>query len=206
MNYTNSPAFESRTYPIRLEETRRNDISLQMLPEMLTEAESIRNKLTLWRLRTFDECNLDRSKQSEQELKDAGGIRKRLIQLAIPIYSVLDSDEIKADFIRRLQSRTEDAASQSAETIEGQIARAVHSRLFAETDTGDLVMREYSPEISCGVEGKPDERLTNSAISEEVNKGLTDKERHDARYIGKVRWSSYSGHETLAAPYFICQL
>jgi DNA polymerase I-like protein with 3'-5' exonuclease and polymerase domains len=189
LNYTNSPAFESRTHPVRLEETRRNDISLQMLPEMLAEAESIRNKLTLWRLRTFDESNLDRSKQSEQELKDAGGIRKRLIQLAIPIYSVLDSDEIKADFIRRLQSRTEDAASQSAETIEGQLARAVHSRLFTETGTGEnvvTVMREYSPEIFCGVEGKPDERLTTSSISEEVNKGLTDKESHDARYIGKV--------------------
>ncbi len=186
LTYTDSPAFESRTYPVRLEETKRNNISLQMLPEMLEEATSIRNKLTLWRLRTFGENVLDRSKQAEQELKNAGKIRKRLIQLSIPIFSVIDSPEIKAEFIKQLQSRTEDAAANAGETVEGQIARVIHSRLFTETDDGKTILREYDDALIQNQEGSPDERLTTASITDGVNSNLTEKEKHDAKYIGKV--------------------
>lgn len=181
-----SQPFTSRTYPVKLEETKRNDIPLQLLPEMLAEAEVIRNKLLLWRLRTFNQPLGDRLKVAEHELKEFGGISKRLIQISVPLYALLDSDEVKADFVARLQTRTKDVIDERSQSLEGKLITIIHSRLFIEDEEGNLKYVEYSPEMIRGEESKPDERISINTITDEINSTLPDKKKHTPEYIGKT--------------------
>ncbi len=183
---TDSQPFTSRTHPVKLEETKRNDIPLQLLPEMLTEARLIRNKLTLWRLRTFNQPIADRLKAAELELKDKGGISKRLIQISVPLYALLDSEEVKSVFVSQLQTRTKDVIDERSQSLDGQLVAIIYARIFTEDEDGNLKYVEYAPEMVTGQEGKPDERLTTSAITDEINSDLPEKRKHATVYIGKI--------------------
>ncbi|MBA3770709.1 MAG: hypothetical protein H0X08_09505, partial [Blastocatellia bacterium] len=103
---TDSQPFESRTYPIRMEQTKRNDITIQLTREMLKEATIVRNKLTLWKLRTQGDDLAERLLVAETELKAAGKIRSRYIQVSIPLYALINDEKVKSEFVRQLQSRT----------------------------------------------------------------------------------------------------
>jgi DNA polymerase I-like protein with 3'-5' exonuclease and polymerase domains len=183
---TDSQPFTSRTHPVKLEETKRNDIPLQLLPEMLSEAQIIRNKLTLWRLRTFNQPLADRLKAAELELKDKGGISKRLIQISVPLYALLDSEEVKDNFVSQLQIRTKDVIDDRSQLLDGKLVAVIYSRIFTEDEAGNLKYVEYAPEMVTGQEGKPDERLTISAITDEINSDLPEKRKHAPEFVGKV--------------------
>jgi DNA polymerase-1 len=183
---TDSQPFQSRTHPVKMEETKRNDIPLQLLPEMLSEAQTIRNKLTLWRLRTFNQPLADRLKSAELELKNKGGISKRLIQISVPLYALLDSDEVKDNFVTRLQTRTRDVIDERSQSLDANLVRIIHARIFTEDEDGNLKYVECAPEMVTSQEGKPDERLAIAAITEEINSDLPDKRKHTSVYIGTV--------------------
>jgi DNA polymerase-1 len=183
---TDSQPFQSRTHPVKMEETKRNDIPLQLLPEMMTEAQTIRNKLTLWRLRTFNQPLADRLKSAESELKERGGISKRLIQISVPLYALLDSDEVKDNFVARLQTRTRDVIDERSQSPDANLVQIIHSRIFIEDEEGNLKYVEYDAAMVIGQEGKPDERLTISAITEEINSELPEKRKHAPEFVGKV--------------------
>jgi DNA polymerase I-like protein with 3'-5' exonuclease and polymerase domains len=183
---TDSQPFQSRTHPVKMEETKRNDIPLQLLPEMLSEAQSIRNKLTLWRLRTFNQPLAERLKSAESELKARGGISKRLIQISVPLYALLDSDEVKDKFVASLQTRTKDVIDERSQSMDGNIVRIIHARIFTEDEEGNLKYLEYDGALVIGQEGKPDERLATAAITDEINSDLPDKRKHTPDYIGKT--------------------
>jgi DNA polymerase I-like protein with 3'-5' exonuclease and polymerase domains len=183
---TDSQPFTSRTQPVKLEETKRNDIPLQLLPEMLTEARTIRNKLTLWRLRTFNQPIADRLKAAELELKDKGGISKRLIQISVPLYALLDSEEVKSVFVSQLQTRTKDVNDDRSQSLDGQLVAIIYSRIFTEDEDDNLKYVEYAPEMVTGQEGKPDERLTIATITDEINSDLPEKRKHTTVFVGKI--------------------
>jgi DNA polymerase I-like protein with 3'-5' exonuclease and polymerase domains len=183
---TDSQPFTSRTHPVKLEETKRNDIPLQLLPEMMSEAQAIRNKLTLWRLRTFNQPLSDRLKKAELDLKQKGGISKRLIQISVPLYALLDSDEVKDIFVSQLQTRTKDVIDERSESLDGKLVAVIHSLIFDEDEDGNLKYVEYSPEMVTEQEGKPDERLVTAAITDEINSDLPEKRKHAPEFVGKV--------------------
>jgi DNA polymerase I-like protein with 3'-5' exonuclease and polymerase domains len=183
---TDSQPFTSRTHPVKLEETKRNDIPLQLLPEMMSEAQAIRNKLTLWRLRTFNQPLADRLKTAEKELKERGGISKRLIQISVPLYALLDSAEVKDVFVSQLQTRTTDVIDERSQSLDGKLVAIIYARIFDEDEDGNLKYVEYSPEMVTEQEGKPDERLTISAITDEINSDLPEKRKHTPEFVGKV--------------------
>jgi DNA polymerase-1 len=186
LKVTDSQPFQSRTHPVKMEETKRNDIPLQLLPEMMTEAQTIRNKLTLWRLRTFNQPLADRLKSAESELKNKGGISKRLIQISVPLYALLDSDEVKDNFVARLQTRTKDVIDERSQSLDANLVRIIHARIFTEDEDGNLKYVEYDAAMVIGLEGKPDERLTILAITEEINSELPDKKKHTPEFVGKA--------------------
>ncbi len=183
---TDSQAFQSRTHPVKLEETKRNDIPLQLLPEMLTEARAIRNKLTLWRLRTFNQPLIEKVKAAEKVLKDKGGISKRLIQVSSTLYALLDSEEAKSVFVSQLQTRTKDVNDERSQSLDGKLVAIIYARIFTEDEDGNLKYVEYAPEMVTGQEGKPDERLTIPAITDEINSDLPEKRKHTPEFVGKV--------------------
>lgn len=183
---TDSQPFQSRTHPVKMEETKRNDIPLQLLPEMLSEAQSIRNKLTLWRLRTFNQPLADRLKAAELELKDKGGISKRLIQISVPLYALLDSGEVKDNFVARLQTRTKDVIDERSQSLDGKLIEIIYSRIFTIDEDEKLKYVEYDATMVIGQEGKPDERLTIAAITDEINSDLPEKRKHTPEFVGKI--------------------
>lgn len=182
---TDSQPFESRTHPVRLEQTKRNDIRIQLTQTMLEEATVIRNKLTLWKLRTGGQDLSDNLLRAEDELKEAGGIRKRYIQVTIPLYALISDQDVKAKFVRQLQARSVEYAEDKKATSDGNLVDVIHSRLFVESGNGETTYLDYSADLNVRDEGKPDERLTVPAIVEDMNSRHPSKYPYTNASVGK---------------------
>jgi hypothetical protein len=137
---TNSNAFNSRCIEIKMERTTRNDIPLRLSHNLLNDAQKLRNKLTLWRLRNIKtdfETRLDRA---EEELRESG-IIPRSIQINIPLFALIESEEIKAEFITLLQGRDVVLAEEKALSLDGEIVDKIHTLLF-DTDEEETVLNK----------------------------------------------------------------
>ncbi len=178
-----SQAFESRCIRVLMERTHRKDIKLRMSPAMLATAESLRNKLTLWRLRNWQrdfEAELDRA---EDELK-AHRIDPRYIQIAIPLYALLRDENLKAEFVAMLKTRDEADAEERHESLDGQLVSILHDLLF-ETDEDGTIKPRTSENILPPVDGSPCELLPVEAITDSLNEDLPEKKKHQVKWIGK---------------------
>lgn len=135
-----SNAFNSRCVEIQMERTVRNDIPLRLSPKLLNDAQSVRNKLTLWRLRNINndfETKLDRA---ERELRESG-ITPRSIQINIPLYALMDDENLKKDFIKLLQERDDVLAEEKSLSLDAQIVDKIHSLIF-DTDENETVLNK----------------------------------------------------------------
>jgi DNA polymerase I-like protein with 3'-5' exonuclease and polymerase domains len=178
-----SQAFESRCIRVLLERTHRKDIQLRLSDAMLREAESLRNKLTLWRLRNWHrnfEADLDRA---EEELK-THGIEPRYIQIGIPLYALLQDESLKSEFVEMLKTRDEADAEERHESLDGQIVGVLHDLLFETAEDGTVSWRT-ADNIMPPVDGQPCELLPVETITDRLNEDLPDKKKHQAKWIGK---------------------
>lgn len=128
--------FNSRNIPIPMEKTVRNDIPFRVKPAMLAEAQELRNKLTLYRLRTYNddlEASLD---LAESELK-AAGLTPRSIQLNTPLFALITVESIKEEFINLLRGRDETLNEEKANTLDGVIIDKIHTLLFETVNNDD---------------------------------------------------------------------
>ncbi len=135
-----SNAFNSRCVEIEMERTTRNDIPLRLSHKLLSDAQIIRNKLTLWRLRNIQTDFEVRLDQAEEELRKAG-IMPRLIQINIPLFALIEIEETKGEFINLLKGRDEVLAEEKALSLDGEIIDKIHTLLF-ETDEKETVLNE----------------------------------------------------------------
>jgi len=178
-----SQAFESRCIRVLMERTHRKDIKLRLSEEMFKAAESLRNKLTLWRLRNWQrdfEADLDRA---EDELK-AHIIDPRYIQIAIPLYALLQDESLKAEFVAMLKTRDEADAEERHESLDGQLVSILHDLLFETAEDGTIKPRT-AENILPPVDGSPCELLPVEAITDRLNEDLPEKKKHQVKWIGK---------------------
>jgi hypothetical protein len=134
---SNSNAFNTRCIEIEMERTTRNDIPLSLSFQMLKDAAKLRNRLTLYRLRNYQkDFELCRN-NAETELKRTG-ITGRSIQVNCPLFALIESEEIKQEFIALLQGRDAVLAEEKALSIDGEIIEKIHT-LFFETDEKEIV-------------------------------------------------------------------
>jgi DNA polymerase I-like protein with 3'-5' exonuclease and polymerase domains len=178
-----SQAFESRCIRVLMERTHRKDIKLRMSDAMFKAAESLRNKLTLWRLRNWQrdfEAELDRA---EDELK-AHRIDPRYIQIAVPLYALLQDESLKAEFVAMLKSRDEADAEERHESLDGQIVGILHDLLFEVVEDG-TVRQRTAENILPPADGLPCELLPVETITDRLNEDLSDKKKHQVKWIGK---------------------
>jgi hypothetical protein len=124
-----SNAFNSRCVEIRMERTTRNDIPLRLSHKLLSDAQIIRNKLVLWRLRNIQADFEARLDCAESELRKAG-IMPRLIQINIPLFALIESEDTKKEFINLLKGRDEVLAEEKALSLDGEIVDKIHTLLF----------------------------------------------------------------------------
>lgn len=180
---TESQAFESRCVRVVMERTHRKDIRLRMSAKMFSEAETLRNKLTLWRLRNWHrdfEAELDRA---EEELKEHR-IDPRYIQIAIPLYALLQDQTLKDEFIEMLKARDESDAEERQQSLDGQIVGVIHDLLF-ESHDDDTVTLRMKEGIAAPADGEPCELLPVETITERLNEDLPEKKKHQSNWISK---------------------
>jgi len=135
---TNSNAFNSRCIEIEMERTARNDIPLSLSFQMLKDAGGLRNKLVLYRLRNYGKDFELRRDRAESELKRTG-ITGRSIQVNCPLFALIESEDIKAEFITLLQGRDAVLAEEKSLSLDGEIVDKIHTLLF-ETDENQTVL------------------------------------------------------------------
>jgi DNA polymerase-1 len=174
-----------------MQETTRDDIELIVSDETELLAETLRNKLTLWRLRNLDMDIKTRIKSAQEELKKYP-FKKRLVEIALPLFALLEDEEIKAEFITSLQSRTKSAVTEKSNTTDGHLVEIIwnliYEKKFADekTDDFEVGLREYDKSMVHSVEGKPDERLRVGIITEKFNDGVLERFQKDEVYVGRL--------------------
>jgi DNA polymerase I-like protein with 3'-5' exonuclease and polymerase domains len=178
-----SAAFESRCIRVVMQRTNRTDIRWRLSDAMLREAETLRNKLTLWRLRNWHrdfDAELDRA---EDELK-AHHIEPRYVQIAIPLYALIQDESLKSEFVAMLKSRDEADAEERHESLDGQIVRILHDLLFDVAEDGTVRPRT-AENILPPADGQPCELLPVETITDRLNEDLPDKKKHRKEWIAK---------------------
>jgi hypothetical protein len=107
---------QSRTILVKMDTNTRR-LPLFLLPEDYAEAQEIRNKLLLWRLKNLNNVNLKDIRYGYPELEV---FDRRVQQVITPIYYFSD-DETKADIITFAKEQEEETKRLRLESLNGKI-------------------------------------------------------------------------------------
>lgn len=124
-----SNAFNSRCNEIEMERTARNNIPIRLKPQMLEAARILRNKLSLYRLRAYNDDFEQKLDAAEDELKKSG-IMPRSIQVNIPLFAMIDGDDTRKKFINLLKDRDDILVEEKLQSLDGEIVDKIHTLLF----------------------------------------------------------------------------
>ncbi len=180
-----SCAFESRCVPIETLETKRNNIKFRITQAMLDEQASLRNKLLLWRLRNVTRDREEDLDAAETFLRQPRyNIRPRHVQIGTSLVALISDEALKNEFALSLEKRTAADRVEQRESLEGQIAQAIHDLMFKierdEASNKDVPTLNGDPE-----EGKPYDVVPVLLVTEALNRNLTEKRKHDEAWVGK---------------------
>jgi hypothetical protein len=170
-----SRALNTRCIEIEMEATKRNDIPFRTTSQMLEDARILRNKLILYRLRNFGIDFETKLNIAESEMKIAR-LKPRTIQVNTPLMALTDDVQLKADFLKLLQSSDNVRAQDKLETLDGEIVQAIHEIILDENDQIQIFFEH----------GKLCLDLRVEQISEKINADRSDKKKLDARTIGTI--------------------
>lgn len=183
LKQSDSSAFESRCVAVQLQVTTRKDISFRLTEQMLRDFADLRAKLYLWRLRNWRRDFESAFDEAERELKTYQ-IEPRFIQIAIPVYGLMDDVQLKKDFAQMLESRTDDAASEKQESFDGLLVATVHRLLFDVDDDDQATWKDFgsnpAPE-----EGQPLDLASVEQITATLNEGQPDKKKYTDKWISR---------------------
>ncbi|HXG82562.1 MAG TPA: DUF3854 domain-containing protein [Pyrinomonadaceae bacterium] len=179
---SNSNAFNSRCIEIEMESTIRNDIPLSLSFQMLKDAGELRNKLTLYRLRNYHKDFETRRNRAETELKRTG-ISGRAIQVNCPLFALIESEEIKREFITLLKGREAVLAEEKGLSIDGQIIDKIHT-LFFDTDDEEATILNAKNFTELPADGEVCEQLTVERLLGMMN--ANRPKEIDAGVFGKM--------------------
>ncbi|MGI8495194.1 MAG: DUF3854 domain-containing protein [Pyrinomonadaceae bacterium] len=179
---SNSNAFNSRCIEIEMERTTRNDIPLSLSFQMLKDAAELRNKLTLYRLRNYGKDFQLSIHNAETELKRTG-ISGRSIQVNCPLFALIESEDIKREFITLLKGREAVLAEEKGLSIDGQIIDKIHT-LFFDTDDKDATVLNAKNFTKLPAESEICEQLTVERLLGMMN--ANRPKEIDAGVFGKM--------------------
>jgi hypothetical protein len=106
----------SRTILVKMEKNTRR-IPLYLMPEDYSEAQEIRNKLLLWRLRHLNKIDLKKIRYGFTELE---AFDRRVQQVITPIYYFSDK-ETKKEIIEFAKEQEDETKRSRLERLEGRI-------------------------------------------------------------------------------------
>jgi putative DNA primase/helicase len=173
---TDSPALESRCFEVRLQKTERTDIPFRTSEKMKRDCAEVSSMLTLWRLR-----RLSRGKDFEPLLDAAEADLKKYavdprdIQIATPLYALIEDEELKRDFADILEKRTQTTRSEKLDGFDGKIVKAVYDAIY--DDTGEKAKPRRLFDV-----GEPIYEASTADIKESLSDDYPDLKDG---YIGK---------------------
>ena len=181
-----SNAFNSRCIEIQMERTIRNDIPLRLSRKLLNDALMLRNKLTLWRMRNIQadfDAKLDRA---ERELRESG-IMPRSIQINIPLFALINDDNLKSEFIALLKGRDVVLNDEKQQTFDGELIKTLHTILFdvEEGADGKAAARWSDAVQSEPADGELCEHLRIEKVVLMLNHDRNPKDQFNSRYVGR---------------------
>lgn len=194
-NPVSDAGLRSRTIVIKMEENKTK-IPLYRLNKFLEEAQSLRNKLLLWRFRNLNKINL---KDIEYGYKELATFDRRVQQVITPIYHLADEDT-KKEIIEFAKEQEEETKRERRDSVDGKIFELIYEAngqavtLDAVTkalneEREDLgYKRPYSPKFYAGIVrqklGYEIKRMGHDMVSTVVVDGRKEKTDSLAVYYG----------------------
>jgi hypothetical protein len=140
-----SAPFESRCIEVKLQKTTRKDIRFRDTPKMNQECAEVASMLYLWRLRFLSksrdafETKLD---AAEDDLKKYE-VDPRYIQIATPLYALIEDEALKKDFVESLEKRTQATRGDKLDSFDGKLVRTVYEIVYDDSDGKVRQKRPY---------------------------------------------------------------
>jgi hypothetical protein len=165
----NDKALESRCFSRRMVNRSRMDLKARGiplvldLPIVLSEAQAIRNKLLMFRLRHLKKARI-------RPDAEVDGIDNRLNQIMSPLLSIIDDPEVKEEMVRNILGYQKSLDEEKTTSIEAAMVSAM-AALAKETDSsGDQKYIDAEKNISIFVHVLCDE------VNEQLKLKNTKKE------------------------------
>ena len=117
----NDAGLQSRTIAVKMDKNTKK-LPLFKLPDYYEKAQSLRNKLLLWRLRNLNNINLQDMLYGFPELQP---FDRRVQQVITPIYYFSDTDTRKA-IVKFAGKQQEETLRERRESLEGTIFEAIY--------------------------------------------------------------------------------
>lgn len=161
-------ALESRCLTEKVMETSRIDIPLILDQEFFKEAQQLRNKLLLFRFRHYGKHKVDLTQQDRT-------IEKRLNQVIIPLYSIIEEEKAKEEIGRFLQEYNKKLIADRGEQWEAlvleEMFNIIQSRLDEERINEKLYMKTVLDCLNTKITNEKD-KLSSHKIGWIIRKKL----------------------------------
>ena len=120
--------------------TLRNDIPRRLPDEFYEEARILRNKLLMWRFKNY-------FKRLVYDEKLIEGVSPRLQQIAIPLLSIIESNDMKERLKTFVQNYSKELIAERGQSRESEIVFAI-LRLEQETSPKELTMKDIANNVN----------------------------------------------------------
>ena len=161
-------ALESRCLTERLTETTRHDIPLLLDKEFYTKSQELRNSLLRFRFLHFEKHEIDLAQQDKT-------IEKRLSQVIMSIYSIIDDKKVRDEIGEFLQEYNKKIIVDRGEQFEAMILEKIfeilNNRLDNETINENLYTKTVVNAVNEDIP-KPEDKLTTHKIGWLLRKKL----------------------------------
>jgi len=139
-NPVTDAGLRSRTIVIKMEENKTR-IPLYRLNKFLEDAQTLRNKLLLWRFRNLNKINL---RDIEYGITELSGFDKRVQQVITPIYYLAD-EETRKEIVDFAVEQEEETKRERKESTDGAIFEIIFENKGREV-TLDEVVKQLNEE------------------------------------------------------------
>ncbi len=158
-------ALESRFLTEEMGQRRvRPDIPLNLPESQATEAQELRNKLLMYRFRSFKNTHIDARVA-------APNLSHRLNQILVPLLSVVPSAAARDRIVRSAAQLERDFQSERSITIEARVLEVLRD-LMTETTGGRVTLAEITNECITRFSTEVDRPLTNRYIGSILQRRL----------------------------------
>lgn len=191
-------ALQSRTLVVRMKKNNKA-VPLYRLPKFHQDAQKIRNKLLLWRLRHLNKIDLSDIEFGFPELKKFDG---RVQQVVTPIY-YLSSTDAKKMILKFAKEHEEETKRERLDEIEGQIFIYIRENYLKEVPLKELTDHLNKVREGQGYKTNYSERRVGNLVRKAL--GFDTERKTDGYYVvldfNKIlALCDYYGLEAVKAP------